>query len=341
MYKSVKFSIMRRFVLNNMFFLALIAITTSCGSDSPTPEEPKEKPIASFTFEVNNETGVVTFTNTSQNALTYEWNFGATADLDEVQSEDVNPTYTYNQTGSYEVTLTAYNDDEYHQVKNTVDVTLPEAKYLNIEIDGKFTDWTDIPVREEAEFSTGLLKEVKAVATDEHIYIYMRGDASLMSQRNYIYLDMDNNPLTGNQVTNHTGYPVFDATIPGGYTGFDASRQQNGFFVWGFREEAPAKLGWDWIQDGVFVSWTTVPMGNGEVEMEWRLDLKYAETQLLYNPVFSNEELKNDPQWATSVSKDLMRLIVRFRKQDSSWAELDMFAPLEIKLGEYLFGAAE
>jgi hypothetical protein len=44
------------------------------------------------------------FHNTSQNAETYEWDFG-----DGYISTEKHPVYKYNLTGSYEVTLTAYN----------------------------------------------------------------------------------------------------------------------------------------------------------------------------------------------------------------------------------------
>ncbi len=60
--------------------------------------------IASFT--VSNVDLAVTFTNTSSNAVSYMWDFGdltTTADT----SSEANPTYTYPELGSYNVTLTA------------------------------------------------------------------------------------------------------------------------------------------------------------------------------------------------------------------------------------------
>src|SRR4051812_47765429 len=65
-----------------------------------------QSPVASFTVNVN--TGcqplTVQFTNTSQNAVTFYWTFGNgnTSNL-------ANPSNVYNLSGSYTVTLTAYD----------------------------------------------------------------------------------------------------------------------------------------------------------------------------------------------------------------------------------------
>jgi hypothetical protein len=60
----------------------------------------KPDATASFTSSVNNLQ--VSFTNTSTNASSYTWNFG-----DGNTSSDVNPTHTYANAGTYNVTLTA------------------------------------------------------------------------------------------------------------------------------------------------------------------------------------------------------------------------------------------
>jgi PKD repeat protein len=62
-------------------------------------------PIASFTFTGANKPApcTVTFTNKSQNATGYNWNFG-----DGTTSSAKNPTHTYTAGGVYSVTLTAH-----------------------------------------------------------------------------------------------------------------------------------------------------------------------------------------------------------------------------------------
>jgi len=64
-------------------------------------------PVSDFSFHGSNDTIVpdtVTFRNLSQNASTYEWNFG-----DSHSSTDVNPVHIYTVAGSYTVELKAYS----------------------------------------------------------------------------------------------------------------------------------------------------------------------------------------------------------------------------------------
>lgn len=63
-------------------------------------------PEANFTYVVNpSNNGEVTFTNTSNDATTYSWDFGDTVGT----SSDINPTYTFGSTGTYTVELTSTN----------------------------------------------------------------------------------------------------------------------------------------------------------------------------------------------------------------------------------------
>lgn len=62
-------------------------------------------PTVGFSFAVDGNN--VTFTNSSSNASSYEWEFG---DANSTTSTDENPTFTYDGPGQYEVTLTATND---------------------------------------------------------------------------------------------------------------------------------------------------------------------------------------------------------------------------------------
>jgi PKD repeat protein len=68
------------------------------------PPIPVSSPIAGFSFVKDGNT--VTFTNTSSNSTSYEWNFG-----DGGFSTEENPVYTYSADGDYTVTLTAMDDD--------------------------------------------------------------------------------------------------------------------------------------------------------------------------------------------------------------------------------------
>ena len=83
--------------------LTLLIFAVGC-EDEPDPE-PAEDPIASFQFEIDaNDFSTVNFSNFSQNADTYAWDFG-----DGNSSTDEDPTHTYAAEGTYTVTLTASN----------------------------------------------------------------------------------------------------------------------------------------------------------------------------------------------------------------------------------------
>jgi PKD repeat protein len=72
----------------------------ACTEDEP---EPGDDPIASFQYEVNVDNFLeVAFTNFSQNADAYAWDFG-----DGNTSTEESPTYTYAEAGTYTVSLTA------------------------------------------------------------------------------------------------------------------------------------------------------------------------------------------------------------------------------------------
>ncbi|MEZ2415041.1 PKD domain-containing protein, partial [Muriicola sp. E247] len=59
---------------------------------------------SAFTYTINEETGTVTFINVSEEATRYLWDFG-----DGDSSVEINPVKTYAGTGTYTVTLTAFN----------------------------------------------------------------------------------------------------------------------------------------------------------------------------------------------------------------------------------------
>lgn len=99
---------MKRFKAKQLFFQAAIlfgVISVFTFSSCEKEEEPVEDPIASFQYEVSEENWQqVTFSNFSQNAETYSWNFG-----DGETSTEENPVHTYAAAGDYTVVLTATN----------------------------------------------------------------------------------------------------------------------------------------------------------------------------------------------------------------------------------------
>lgn len=73
-------------------------------SKEVTVDVPVPTPTADYNFEVEELT--VTFTNASENAVSYEWDFG-----DNNTSTDENPIHTYTAPGTYNVVLTTIGQD--------------------------------------------------------------------------------------------------------------------------------------------------------------------------------------------------------------------------------------
>ncbi|WP_297337707.1 carbohydrate binding domain-containing protein [Algoriphagus sp.] len=96
--------------------LGSILLLVSCVED----EMIIQPPTAGFTFSIDQETGgIVTFTNTSEEAETFQWDFG-----DGTFSTLSNPRKIYMEDGSYEVSLTATNAGGSSQETQTLTIDL-------------------------------------------------------------------------------------------------------------------------------------------------------------------------------------------------------------------------
>ncbi len=86
------------------YFRTLVSLGT-CNDSISNPEKIKVflNPVADFYYDTDNQK--ITFTNTSENATNYLWNFG-----DGNTSAQENPVYIYNESGTYIVMLTAYSE---------------------------------------------------------------------------------------------------------------------------------------------------------------------------------------------------------------------------------------
>ncbi|MCF8347098.1 MAG: PKD domain-containing protein [Bacteroidales bacterium] len=91
----------------NWKIFTLIALIPLFALTSCEPEEEVLDPVASFQYEVSADNFLeVSFTNFSQNADTYSWDFG-----DDETSTEESPTHAYAEVGNYTVILTASNAD--------------------------------------------------------------------------------------------------------------------------------------------------------------------------------------------------------------------------------------
>lgn len=105
----------------------LVKLEVSNGNESVekslTISVEKLEPVADFSIS-SPEAGVneaVRFTNHSENATSYEWDFG-----DGSTSTASNPVHYYASTGTYTVTLTAYRNEDSNSATKEVNIMVPE-----------------------------------------------------------------------------------------------------------------------------------------------------------------------------------------------------------------------
>jgi hypothetical protein len=126
-------------------------------------------PVASFTISKSTvEVGeTVSFSNMSENSTEYSWDFG-----DGNTSDEVNPTNTYEEIGTYTVTLTAYENGNSNSSTKTIEVV---PALLNIEPGVRVGDFY---LTDDLDTHFTKLDESKMVyssillTTDEHLHIF-------------------------------------------------------------------------------------------------------------------------------------------------------------------------
>jgi PKD repeat protein len=103
--------------------IALPFIVSSCDDDT---DEPAKPPVASFQFEKDaNDFAKVTFTNFSQNAESFSWNFGDGS----AASTEENPVHTFPAAGTYTVKLTVTGAGNLTAEKSEeIEITDPNAQ---------------------------------------------------------------------------------------------------------------------------------------------------------------------------------------------------------------------
>ncbi len=99
-----------------------LVVLNSCDKDE---DENTVMPVASFQYEIGATNFLeVAFTNFSQNATSYSWDFGDTE-----SSTEENPVHIYAASGDYTVLLTATNDAGSHEYSMDITITDPDDAY--------------------------------------------------------------------------------------------------------------------------------------------------------------------------------------------------------------------
>ncbi len=117
-----------------LFFVITLLLIYSCKKDSPTtpaviaPVIKTTEPVAAFST-TSNEDGIVTLTNTSKDAETYEWDFGD----GKGKSIEKNPIYQYNRTGKFTIKLKAIGKGGNNTVESNTDIKVVQVDIIDID----------------------------------------------------------------------------------------------------------------------------------------------------------------------------------------------------------------
>lgn len=139
-----------------MLLMLSFVFISACSND----DDEIQKPVATFQFEVSEDNSLeVVFTNFSQNATSYAWDFGDNAGT----STEKNPTYTYANGGNYTVKLTATNEAGSAEHSKEVTVINPSAdNYIQ---NGTFDDESVWAIIQHNPNNNGTLTIADGVAT--------------------------------------------------------------------------------------------------------------------------------------------------------------------------------
>jgi len=96
-----------------LVFFSLLLMWAGCKKDEDSSETK-----ANFTYQITANPGEVAFTNKSENAQTYEWDFG-----DGKASLQVNPVHAYDLNGTYLATLKAFGSAKTVSFTGTIVIT--------------------------------------------------------------------------------------------------------------------------------------------------------------------------------------------------------------------------
>jgi len=170
-----------------ILIVALIAAVnfSSCKKDSSEPE-----PFVFYSVSVDGAT--VTFTNKSEGAASYEWDFG-----DGTTSTEESPVHTYPGKGKYVPTLYAISANG---VKGEASTVLQIAKTSSIKLDdNSLSDWDTVTYNVVvAGPNSGNFIKAKYDYDGNYVYVYFEQNTTHAAGNIYdLYIDADLDITTG------------------------------------------------------------------------------------------------------------------------------------------------
>lgn len=218
------------------YYIMALSLFLGCGSDD-TEVISDGGIIADFSFTVDgNDASLFTFTNLSQGATSYRWDFG---DLN-FYCEKENPSYRYTKAGGeIEVTLTAMNESGEAYVTKTI--IAPVVLNIDIAIDGDFNDWAEVPVVYDESTSGALtMQKIKMWGGGDYVNVYIEGNASMKMEVVDLYINADGNSSTGLLSWQWPASSGADFLVEGAFLNND----------WGdlySHNDPNGGWGWDWL----------------------------------------------------------------------------------------------
>lgn len=206
----------------------------------------------------------VNFTDFSENAKEYTWDFGDGSE----GSTKPNPVHVYTEKGEFLVSLTVANESGTGTFVDTVYVSGP-----NIKIDGDLTDWDYVPYSiVNPENEGGNLLAVKTFASPGHINFYFEGKPEMRLSIIDLYIDADNNAETGFKAWMYPVGSGADFLIEGAFDNNNPDASSGTMF----RHSAPDN-GWGWEAAYTFsevLKFSKITSSGGKNIIEFSLDRK-------------------------------------------------------------------
>jgi len=198
------------------FILPAIFLSVLSGCIVNNHDYPKVDACFSVSGTTHYMNEPVYFVNCSQGAVSYDWSFG-----DGFTSNQKNPTHTYTQAGTYQVTMTATGYDSYETFTDAVTIsgstdlnilvmyvgTEDPVSNCDVQLYGNQNDWQNLtnPVSDILTTGTGGIVVFSGLNPVEYYIDAYRGVSDTSYYSNY-FQGYVTDPLNENQINYYNIY---------------------------------------------------------------------------------------------------------------------------------------